>query len=256
MMGKACAGPLSDLYGGKIVMFVSAVGFLILIPLFAYLPTLLEGFGIQRTRLCLGETCMKEKSYFPEFLAVWFLNGFFALGLAWVAVMAVASNWVPSTHTGRLMAILGLAPELGDSWARYYLAPVVHETGSWNAVLLAAAKFSVILVLPMFLFVSDHPPGGGGSAARGPGAGGTQNTHQQNRESFCTRLKQLMTRSPLILLLMTMCGFLYAIRTMFLLYSVNYLAHVICDKEIWSSDLGAFVYPDLARITTCIQDKV
>merc|ERR1740138_1225409 len=103
-------------------MGVSAGGFLTLISVFAYVPQISESLGLPQFDM---------GNYFAEFLGIWILNGFFALGLSWVAIMAIASNWVPASHTGRLMAILGLAPELGDSWARVYLAPTVDATGDW-----------------------------------------------------------------------------------------------------------------------------
>jgi len=238
MIGKAVAGPWSDIYGGKIVMGVSAGGFLVWITVFAYVPTICEYLGVPHL--------FGFDNYFPEFFGIWFLNGFFALGLSWVAIMAIASNWVPASHTGRLMAILGLAPELGDSWARVYLAPVVNETGSWQEVLLSAARFSLLLVIPMFLFVQDSPE------AAAAAKSGQKLEKKADPIPFRTRIKTLFTDSPLISLLMTLCGFLYAIRTMFLLYSVNYLAHALCGAQLGPMSLEDLQSEDNAAVAACI----
>jgi len=262
MVGKACAGPWADLYGGKIVMGMSAGGFLFFITMFAYVPQICDFLGVPKMRLFGAD----EPNYFPEFLVVWFLNGFFALGLSWVAIVAIAGNWIPSSHTGRLMAILGLAPELGDSWARYYLSPVVDETGSWQAVLLSAARISLLICIPMFLLVSDSPAGGeeddegAAEGAVGTDGQGAAKKTKKPQEPFRDRVKKLFTDSPLITLLMTMCAFLYAIRTMFLLYSVNYLSHVLCGHILSDSGKHKIGLEDLQgsgnpRVDSCVQDK-
>lgn len=238
MIGKAVAGPWSDIYGGKIVMGVSAGGFLVWITVFAYIPQICETLGIPRGSF---------GNYYPEFFGVWFLNGFFALGLSWVAIMAIASNWVPASHTGRLMAILGLAPELGDSWARVYLAPVAR-TGNWSAVLISAAQFSFLLVIPMFLLVQNSPEEAAAAAS------GEKVAKKPEGMPFGQRIKKLFSDSPLITLLMTLCGFLYAIRTMFLLYSVNYLSLALCGIHLHPISMADLQDDSNAQVQACRHD--
>lgn len=244
MVGKTVAGPWSDIYGGKIVMGVSTAGFLTWITVFSFVPKICESIGVC-PEMGLG-------NYYPEFFFVWVMNGFFALGLSWVAIMAIASNWIPASHTGRLMAILGLAPELGDSWARLYLAPVVSQ--GWEAVLQSAARFSLLFCIPMFLLVQNSPEEAAAKAA------GAVVAKKDDPIPFRTRVKTLFTDSPLITLLMTLCGFLYAIRTMFLLYSVNYLSHALCGLQLAALHGGPIPLADLqdntnAAVTACIQDN-
>eukprot|EP00662_Eupelagonemidae_sp_cell21_P029237 gene29237-4887_t len=43
--------------------------------------------------------------------------------------MAVATNWIPASHTGRFMAFVGCAPEFGDAFARAFLSPIIDATG-------------------------------------------------------------------------------------------------------------------------------
>lgn len=226
MIGKAVAGPLADTLGGKKVNLVSAGGFILLITLFAYVGPLCRWLGIPQY----------GGNYYPEYLFVWFLQGFFALGLSWVAIMAVASNWIPAAYNGRMMAILGTAPELGDAWARAYLSPVISATGSWSETCLSAARASFLLVIPMIVFVRDSP----GEPTK------KENKAKKEEKSFGQRLKKLFTESPLIILLITMCAFLYGIRTMFLLYSVNYLSIVFCAEDFTH---GTFHQCEINRLT-------
>jgi len=238
MVGKAVAGPWSDIYGGKIVMGVSAGGFLTWIAVFAFIPQICEKLGVSQGSF---------GNWYPEFFGVWFLNGFFALGLSWVAIMAIASNWVPASHTGRLMAILGLAPELGDSWARVYLAPTAR-TGNWSQVLVEAAKFSCLLVIPMFLLVSNSPEEAAAAAS------GKKVEKKPAGLPFSQRIKKLFSDSPLISLLMTLCAFLYAIRTMFLLYSVNYLSLALCGIQLAPISMSDLQDDSNQRVQDCRHD--
>merc|ERR1719231_1888320 len=84
--------------------------------------------------------------------------------------------------------------------------------GDWAIVSLSAALAAICLSIPMFVFVSEAPPGfddeKAADAKKVAAAGGLDAT--------------LMT------LTCTMCGLLYAIRTMFLLDSVTWLSEVYC----------------------------
>eukprot|EP00756_Hemistasia_phaeocysticola_P032893 Hpha_TRINITY_DN16435_c1_g10::TRINITY_DN16435_c1_g10_i1::g.162515::m.162515 len=235
MIGKAVSGPLSDMYGGKIVMLVSATGFIASITAFAYVPYICHNwFGMA-----------ESANLYWVFFGTWFSNGFFGLGLSWVAIMAVASNWIPAAYNGRLMAVLGTAPEVGDAWARAYLAPTVEQTGSWSETLLAAARISIVLVLPMLLCVQDKPPPEEQEEKRLK-----RKSSMIQKLPFFQRLKMLFVESPLISMLISMCAFLYGIRTMFLLYAVSYLSHAYClhDAAVVKADYSK------ASINHCLSD--
>merc|ERR1719271_217739 len=160
----------------------------------------------------------------PVFLTFWLFNGFFALGLSWVAIMVCASNWIPPHMEGRLLAVVGCAPELGDASARAFLGPIIKHgwggftmlgfgaAGNWQTVALSAALASIVLSAPMFFFVPESP------------LGYDEEKKKEKKDGGGTLDATLMT------LTCTMCGLLYAIRTMFLLYSVTWLSEVYCDN--------------------------
>jgi len=224
MIGKRCAGKWADQWGGKNVQMLS---------LGVYIPVvILWSFG-DRINDALGMT-----NHWPFFLILWLNNGFFALGLSWVAIMVCASNWIPPHMEGRLLAVVGCAPELGDASARAFLGPIIKhgwggvmimgfgQGGHWQTVSLSAALASILMSLPMFICVPESPLGYAEekAAASKKAAGGSLD-------------KTLMT------LTCTMCGMLYAIRTMFLLDSVTWLSEVYCSHY----------HPDMESLV-CYQD--
>merc|ERR1719329_770177 len=84
--------------------------------------------------------------------------------------------------------------------------------GDWRTVSLSAALASIVLSAPMFLFVPESPLG-------------------YEEEKTLEKKKsggEVILDATLMTLTCTMCGLLYAIRTMFLLYSVNWLSEVYC----------------------------
>merc|ERR1719329_1376506 len=84
--------------------------------------------------------------------------------------------------------------------------------GDWRTVSLSAALASIVLSAPMFLFVPESPLG-------------------YEEEKTLEKKKsggEVTLDATLMTLTCTMCGLLYAIRTMFLLYSVNWLSEVYC----------------------------
>merc|ERR1712110_241376 len=104
-MGKIFAGPMSDKKGGKFVLVITVIGYICCTVIFALV-----------------------RGIVPIFYVVWFCNSFFALGITWVAVVAMTSNWIPTSHTGRLTSYVSLAPQIGDALARPTLAPVIDTT--------------------------------------------------------------------------------------------------------------------------------
>jgi len=208
MIGKRCAGKWCDAWGGKNVQMLSLGAYIPIVILWSFVGRFCEFVGIENR--------------FPVFFCMWMFNGFFALGLSWVAIMVCASNWMPTHMEGRLLAIVGCAPELGDACARLFLGPIIKNgwpvmvlgfgaAGDWSTTSLSAALAAICLSLPMFLFVKESPLGYEEEKAaekKAPGGGSLDAT--------------LMT------LTCTMCGLLYAIRTMFLLDSVLWLSEVYC----------------------------
>ena len=157
MVGKRCAGKWADKWGGKNVQMLS---------LCVYIPVVIVwSFGDDICSV-LGLTYR-----FPFYLVIWLGNGFFALGLSWVAIMVCASNWMPPHMEGRLLAVVGCAPELGDASARAFLGPIIKNgwgsfrlfglgaAGSWETTSFSAAMASIVMSLPMFICVPESPLG-------------------------------------------------------------------------------------------------
>merc|ERR1719231_121186 len=94
--------------------------------------------------------------------------------------------------------------------------------GDWAIVSLSAALAAICLSIPMFVFVSEAPPGfddeKAADAKKVAAAGGLD--------------------AALMTLTCTMCGLLYAIRTMFLLDSVLWLSEVYCVHYMPNTDFA------------------
>jgi len=210
MVGKRAAGNWADKWGGKNVQMLS---------LLVYIPVvIIWSFG-DRINDLLG-----FEYKFPVYLFFWLFNGFFALGLSWVAIMVCASNWMPPHMEGRLLAVVGCAPELGDASARAFLGPIIKygwgftllgfgTPGHWPTVTLSAALAAILLSIPMFAFVPESPLG-----------------YEEEKKAEISAKKDSKNQLDQVLMALTctMCGLLYAIRTMFLLYSVTWLDTVYC----------------------------
>jgi len=210
MIGKRAAGKWCDNWGGKKVQMLSLGVYIPIVILWSFAGRFCDLFGITFK--------------FPVFFSLWMFNGFFALGLSWVAIMVCASNWMPEHMEGRLLAVIGCAPELGDAFARLYLGPIIKYgwagvtvlgfggAGDWSTVSLSAALAAVLLSMPMFIFVQECPPGFAEEKAAAKKKTAAEGGLDQS----------------LMALTCTMCGLLYAIRTMFLLDSVLWLGGCYC----------------------------
>jgi len=136
MIGKRCAGKWADQYGGKKVQMLSLGVYIPVVILWSFGDKISDALGMSEYR-------------FPVYLTMWLFNGFFALGLSWVAIMVCASNWIPPHMEGRLLAVVGCAPELGDSSARAFLGPIIKHGWRREATMLRSTK-SIAMVAAMF----------------------------------------------------------------------------------------------------------
>merc|ERR1719215_1672272 len=103
---------------------------------------------------------------------------------------------------GRMMAVVGCAPELGDASARAFLGPIIKHgwpvmvmgygaAGDWPTVSLSAALAALVLTLPFFIGVSEAPAG-----------------YQEEKKAAAGAEGGL--DATLMTLTCTMCGLLYA----------------------------------------------
>jgi sugar phosphate permease len=204
MFGKVAAGIMSDNYGGRFVVFLSCGGYVICAVVFSLIPSSVGYYG---------------------FLVPWAGLGFFALGLAWVAIVAVATNWVPVSHLGRLMSLVSMAPQLGDAMARISLAWFLHY--GWRTVFQIAAGTAFVFTLPIIFFVGNAPTGADDTIQD---AKKEADKSKKEQKSMCQKLMPLF-KNPLLWILCLLSGSLYGTRTLFLLYSTSFLAQVYCLGE-------------------------
>jgi sugar phosphate permease len=213
MVGKPAAGILSDSYGGKPVCMVTAGGYIFATLIFSFVP---------------------EKVY-GLYMCCWAITGFFALGIAWVSVVATCTSWVPDTHIGRLMAPVNMAPQLGDALARASLAPVMVAMGSnWRGVFQIAAGAAALVTLPALLFVPNEPTE---EDVGGKSPPAVDKSKKAGGEGFMTKVRPLL-KQPTLYVVGALSGTLYAVRACFLLYAVSYLDLTYCttyDKVASSS---------------------
>jgi len=210
MLGKRAAGKWADKWGGKNVQMLSLCVYIPVVIVWSFGDDICTGLGLTYR--------------FPFYLVIWLGNGFFALGLSWVAIMVCASNWIPPHMEGRLLAVVGCAPELGDASARAFLGPVIKHgwggftlfgfgaAGSWETTSFSAAMASILMSLPMFICVPESPLG----------------YAEEKKKEEKKKAEGGGLDSTLMTLTCVMCGLLYAIRTMFLLFSVTWLSEVYC----------------------------
>jgi len=147
---------------------------------------------------------------------------------------------------GRLLAVVGCAPELGDASARWFLGPIIKHgwgftvigfgaAGSWQTAAMSAAVASIFMSLPMVLCVPESPLG-----------------YEEEKKKEAKAAGDAQLDQTLMTLTCTMCGFLYSIRTMFLLYSVTWLSEVYCthyqpDVEFATCQNDPFTVGDVAQ---------
>jgi len=227
MIGKRAAGSWADKWGGKKVQMLSLVFYIPIVMIWSCGEGISDAVGLSNYR-------------FPVYFVMWMFNGFFALGLSWVAIMVCASNWMPHSMEARMMAVVGCAPELGDASARAFLGPIIKNgwgglmvmgygaAGDWSTVSLSAALAAIVLTLPFFFFVKESPLG----------------YEEEKKVEAKLVAAEGGLDATLMTLTCTMCGLLYAIRTMFLLYSVTWLSEVYCHQ-----------YHPTMDFAVCDQDK-
>lgn len=203
IFGKLFAGALCDAIGGRFVIIVAAMGYVCCTWL---LSTVSDG----------------PLAVAAIFIA-WAGIGFFGLGLAWVAVVAVATNWIPRPYLGRLMGVVSMAPQLGDAIARLSLASSLNQ--GWRAVFRTASFDAFVLLLPVLLFIPNRPPE---TIEEFVDPLLSPRTPVERFDNYRGKLKLLLAQ-PFLWVLCLLSGSLYGTRTLFLLYSTSFLARVYCQ---------------------------
>ncbi|MGG8409253.1 MFS transporter, partial [Streptomyces sp. 12297] len=80
--------------------------------------------------------------------------------MTFISVLRLGTRWFPP-HRGPLMAQLaGLVGMAGNLVSTLVLAPVLHGVG-WTAAFAGSAVAGVVVIVPVLLFLRDHPEGHG-----------------------------------------------------------------------------------------------
>ncbi|WP_328969475.1 MFS transporter [Streptomyces sp. NBC_00239] len=78
--------------------------------------------------------------------------------MTFISVLRLGTRWFPP-HRGPLMAQLaGLVGMAGNLVSTLVLAPVLHGVG-WTAAFAGSAVAGVVVIVPVLLFLRDHPEG-------------------------------------------------------------------------------------------------
>jgi len=190
----------------------------------------------------MSTTCTLLLSVLPPgtpllvYMLLWGANILTILGILGISRSAVASNWIPHSHLGRLMGIISMSSDLGDVVSRVLLAPFL--AWGWRPVFQVAAAFCFCTSVVPLLFFGDAPQDQEDTI---------QVANEIAKARSCDKPKRTFWQKAKLLLssvmLYALCAFssiLYGTRNMFLNYSPILLAEVRCrDAEEWSSCLAS-----------------
>jgi len=184
-----------DALGSRVTLFIAAVGYTMCTVGFAYIDS------------------------WPWRLALWSVNGVFAQGWAWPAVVGMCGNWLPMEYLMIFMSYVSLTPHVGDALVRLVLGFFMPYY-TWKHIFYACAATAGVVALPVVLFVKSAP----------------QEDHEtsfqlsrimEEKQPLVDRLKAMAKRKGLWALCLT-SGCLTGIANLFTSYSVSLLAHSHC----------------------------
>ncbi|MFJ7155373.1 nitrate/nitrite transporter [Streptomyces sp. NPDC101118] len=90
--------------------------------------------------------------------------------MTFISVLRLGTRWFPA-HRGPLMAQLaGLVGMAGNLVSTLVLAPVLHGVG-WTAAFAGSSVAGLVVLVPLLLFLRDHPEGHGPEPVQRAGLG-------------------------------------------------------------------------------------
>ncbi|MER6251683.1 MFS transporter [Streptomyces sp. NPDC001584] len=90
--------------------------------------------------------------------------------MTFISVLRLGTRWFPARRGPLMAQLAGLVGMAGNLVSTLVLAPVLHEIG-WTAAFAGSAVAGLVVLVPLTLFLRDHPEGYG-SAPRATGAPG------------------------------------------------------------------------------------
>ncbi|MFF5701774.1 nitrate/nitrite transporter [Streptomyces sp. NPDC012794] len=100
--------------------------------------------------------------------------------MTFISVLRLGTRWFPARRAPVMGQLAGLAGMAGNLVSTLVLAPVLHGLG-WVPAFAGSAVAGLIVLVPLVLFLRDHPEGHG-PAPVSPGTGGF--VRRQIRESW------------------------------------------------------------------------
>ncbi|MGW7329886.1 MFS transporter [Streptomyces sp. NPDC054840] len=107
--------------------------------------------------------------------------------MTFISVLRLGTRWFPARRGPLMAQLAGLVGMAGNLVSTLVLAPVLHGVG-WTAAFAGSAVAGLVVLVPLVLFLRDHPEGYGPAprAAGGSGAAGAPGgfVRRQIRESW------------------------------------------------------------------------
>ncbi|WP_405816609.1 MULTISPECIES: nitrate/nitrite transporter [unclassified Streptomyces] len=107
--------------------------------------------------------------------------------MTFISVLRLGTRWFPARRGPLMAQLAGLVGMAGNLVSTLVLAPVLHGVG-WTAAFAGSAVAGLVVLVPLVLFLRDHPEGHGPvpRAAGAPGAPGAPGgfVRRQIRESW------------------------------------------------------------------------
>ncbi len=112
--------------------------------------------------------------------------------MTFISVLRLGTRWFPARRGPLMAQLAGLVGMAGNLVSTLVLAPVLHGVG-WTAAFAGSAVAGLVVLVPLVLFLRDHPEGygpapvprGSGAAGGSGGSGGSGGfVRRQIRESW------------------------------------------------------------------------
>ncbi|WP_329382632.1 MFS transporter [Streptomyces sp. NBC_01351] len=101
--------------------------------------------------------------------------------LTFISVLRLGTRWFPARRGPLMAQLAGLVGMAGNLVSTLVLAPVLHGVG-WTAAFAGSAVAGLVVLVPLVLFLRDHPEGHEPPAVTSRGAGGF--VRRQIKESW------------------------------------------------------------------------
>ncbi|WP_411103569.1 MFS transporter [Streptomyces sp. cmx-4-9] len=104
--------------------------------------------------------------------------------MTFISVLRLGTRWFPARRAPLMAQLAGLVGMAGNLVSTLVLAPVLHGAG-WTAAFAGSAAAGLVVLVPLVLFLRDHPQGHAPARApRGAGGSGGGFVRRQIAESW------------------------------------------------------------------------